>query len=62
MEAIRNREYDPTFEERQRALDSLRRFQDALEGEAERLGLHTEEDVVRMIKEMRMEMRNENSR
>ena len=37
MEAIRNREYDPTFEERQRALDSLRRFQDALEGEEDRL-------------------------
>ena len=62
MEAIRNREYEPTFEDRQRAIQALRDLQELWTGEAERLGLHTEEDVVRMIKEMRVEMRNENSR
>lgn len=35
------------------AMLSLEKIQDAFDGEAERLGLETEEDVVEMIKEFR---------
>ena len=35
------------------AMLSLEKLQDAFDGEAERLGLETEEDVVEMIKEFR---------
>ena len=35
------------------AMLALERIQDAFDGEAERLGLETEEDVVEMIKEFR---------
>ena len=35
------------------AMLSLEKLQDAFDGEAERLGLETEEDVVEMIKESR---------
>lgn len=37
------------------AMLALEKVQDAFEGEAERIGLETEEDVVRMIKEYRKE-------
>ncbi len=35
------------------AMIALEKIQDAFDGEAERLGLETEEDVVKMIKEFR---------
>ena len=35
------------------AMLALEKIQDAFDGEAERLGLETEEDVVKMIKEFR---------
>ncbi len=35
------------------AMTALEKIQDAFDGEAERLGLETEEDVVEMIKEFR---------
>ena len=35
------------------AMIALEKIQDAFDGEAERLGLETEEDVVEMIKEFR---------
>ena len=35
------------------AMLALEKIQDAFDGEAERLGLKTEEDVVKMIKEFR---------
>ena len=37
------------------AMLALEKIQDAFEGEAERLGLETEEDAVNMIKEFRKE-------
>ena len=41
------------------AMLALEKIQDEFEGEAERLGLKTEEDVVKMIKEFRKEKRKE---
>lgn len=38
---------------------ALEKIQDAFEGEAERLGLKTEEDVVKMIKKSRKERKND---
>ncbi|MDO4392617.1 MAG: AbrB/MazE/SpoVT family DNA-binding domain-containing protein [Clostridium sp.] len=38
---------------------ALEKIQDAFEGEAERLGLKTEEDVVKMIKKSRKERKKE---
>ena len=35
------------------AMIALEKIQDAFDGEAERLGLETEEDVVKMVKEYR---------
>lgn len=35
------------------AMVALEKIQNAFEGEAERLGIETEEDVVKMIKELR---------
>lgn len=35
------------------AMIALEKIQDAFDGEAERLGIETEEDVVEMIKELR---------
>ena len=35
------------------AMVALEKIQDAFDGEAERLGLETEEDVVKMVKEFR---------
>ncbi|MCM1540337.1 MAG: hypothetical protein NC121_03660 [Blautia sp.] len=37
------------------SMEALREAQTALAGEAERLGLETEEDVVALVKEMRKE-------
>ena len=37
------------------AMIALEKIQDEFEGEAERLGLETEEDVVKLIKEFRKE-------
>ena len=37
------------------AMIALEKIQDAFDGEAERLGLETEEDVVKMVKEYRKE-------
>lgn len=39
------------------AMIALEKIQDAFDGEAERLGLETEEDVVKMVKEYRKERR-----
>jgi len=39
--------------------DPLNALQDLMEGEAERVGLNTEEDVVNFCKEIRMEMISE---
>ena len=41
------------------AMVALKNIQDAFEGEAERLGLKTEEDVVGLVKEVRKEMQAE---
>ena len=41
------------------AMIALRNAQNAFVGEAERLGLETEQDVVDMVKEVRREMREE---
>ena len=41
------------------AMLALEKIQDAFEGEAERLGLETEEDVVKMIKEYRKNRKKE---
>ena len=38
------------------AMIALEKIQDAFEGEAERLGLEIEEDIVKMIKEFRKEV------
>lgn len=38
------------------AMVALREVQDAFKGEAERLGLRTEQDVVNLVKEVRKEM------
>ena len=38
------------------AMVALREVQDAFKGEAERLGLKTEQDVVNLVKEVREEM------
>jgi antitoxin PrlF len=38
---------------------ALEKIQDAFEGEAERLGLKTEEDVVKMIKKSRKERKKD---
>ncbi len=38
------------------AMVALREVQDAFKGEAERLGLKTEQDVVNLVKEVRKEM------
>ena len=35
------------------AMVALEKIQDAFDGEAERLGLETEEDVIKMVKEFR---------
>lgn len=40
------------------ALIALEEIQDAFEGEAERLGLTSEEDVVKLVKEYRKERKN----
>ena len=40
---------------RNSAMVALEKIQEAFEGEAERLGLKTEEDVVKMIKDFRKE-------
>lgn len=37
------------------SMEALREAQKAFEGEAERIGLETEEDVVKLIKELRKE-------
>ena len=42
------------------AMVALQKVQKAFEGEAERLGLKDEDDVVAMIKEVRRERRQEN--
>jgi len=41
------------------AMVALQKVQDYFEGEAERLGLETEEDVVDLVKEVRKEMQEE---
>lgn len=41
------------------AMIALEKIQDAFEGEAERLGLENEEDVVKMIKEFRKSRKKE---
>lgn len=41
------------------AMVALKNIQDAFEGEAERLGLKTEEDVVGLVKEVRKEIQAE---
>ncbi len=41
------------------AMLALEKIQDAFEGEAERLGLETEEDVIEMIKEFRKKRKKE---
>jgi len=41
------------------AMVALQKVQDYFEGEAERLGLETEEDVVDLVKEVRKEMKEE---
>lgn len=41
------------------AMLAIERIQDAFEGEAERLGLENEEDVVKMIKEYRKKRKKE---
>ena len=41
------------------AMLALERIQDAFDGEAKRLGLETEEDVVEMIKEFRRNRKKE---
>lgn len=38
------------------AMVALKEIQDAFKGEAERLGLENEEDVVKLVKEVREEM------
>ena len=38
---------------------ALEKIQDAFDGEAERLGLETEEDVVKMVKEYRKERKKD---
>ena len=43
----------------QKFVDGLRQLQKDFAGEADRLGLKTEDDVVQMIKELRKETRNE---
>ena len=40
-------------------MEALREAQEAFRGEAERVGLRSEEDVVNMIKEMRKERMGE---
>lgn len=44
------------------AMLALQKVQDAFKGEAERLGLKTEEDVVNLVKEVRQEMNAEKKR
>ena len=44
------------------AMVALQKVQDAFEGEAERLGLKTEEDVVSLVKEVRQEINDEKKR
>ena len=41
------------------AMLALEKIQDAFEGEAERLGLENEEDVVKMVKEYRKKRKKE---
>ena len=41
------------------AMIALEKIQDAFEGEAERLGLETEEDIVKMIKEFRKDRKKD---
>lgn len=41
------------------AMIALEKIQDAFDGEAERLGLETEEDVVKMVKEYRKERKKD---
>ena len=41
------------------AMVALQNIQDAFEGEAERLGLKTEEDIVGLVKEVRKEVQAE---
>ena len=43
------------------AMVALKSAQDAFEGEAERLGLKTEQDVVALVKEVRREVWEENN-
>lgn len=43
------------------AMIALKSAQDAFEGEAQRLGLETEQDVVDMVKEVRRELREESN-
>ena len=40
------------------AMLALEKMQDEFEGEAERLGIKDEEDVVKLVKEFRKEMKN----
>lgn len=44
------------------AMIALKRVQNAFEGEAKRLGLETEEDVVSLVKEVRKEIMAEKQR
>ncbi len=44
------------------AMIALQKVQDAFDGEAERLGLKTEEDVVSLVKEVRQEINAEKKR
>ena len=41
------------------AMVALKKIQSSLEGEAERLGLETEEDIVNLVKEVRRESQRE---
>ena len=41
------------------AMIALEKIQDAFDGEAERLGLETEEEVVKMVKEYRKERKKD---
>ena len=43
-------------------IHAMREFQRAMEGEAERAGLHSDDDVVALVKEIRREIREELSR
>ncbi len=40
---------------------AMREFQRAMEGEAERAGLYSDDDVVALVKEIRREIREERS-